>query len=103
MIELILLLQAESDNQAAYERYENYQEGRGELFLRQLDVALTLLRRHPEIAPVYAGPYRRMLTREFPYGIFYQAQPEQIVIAAVTDLRQHPQAIRRRLTGREGD
>ena len=66
MTELILLLQADHDIQAAFERYEDYQPGRGEVFMRQLDAALTLLRRHPEIAPVYAGPYRRMLTREFP-------------------------------------
>src|SRR2546430_14815265 len=36
--------------------------------MRQLDAAFTLLRRHPEIAPVYAGSYRRMLIRDFPYA-----------------------------------
>ena len=49
MIDLILLLQADVDIQAAFDRYENYQSGRGEVFMRQLDVALTLLRRHPEL------------------------------------------------------
>lgn len=33
MKELILLLKADVDIQAAFERYEEYQEGRGELFL----------------------------------------------------------------------
>jgi len=103
MIELILLLQADHDIQTAFERYEDYQQGRGEVFMRQLDAALTLLRQHPEIAPVYASPYRRMLTREFPYGIFYVAQPTRIVVAAVMDLRQDPQMIRWRLLGRQGD
>jgi len=65
--------------------------------MRQLDAALTLLRTHPEIAPVYAGPYRRMLIRDFPYGIFYQAQATRIVVAAVMDLRQDPETIRRKL------
>jgi hypothetical protein len=42
-IELILLQQqADADIQAAFDRYEDYQEGRGELFMRQLDAALTL-------------------------------------------------------------
>ena len=103
MIELILLLQADHDIQTAFERYEDYQHGRGEVFMRQLDAAFTLLRQHPEIAPVYAGPYRRMLTREFPYGIFYQAQAARIIVAAVMDLRQDPQVIRRRLLGERGD
>src|SRR5205823_10008405 len=40
----------------------------------------------PEIAPVYAGSYRRMLIRDFPYGIFCQAQPTRLVIAAIMDL-----------------
>lgn len=97
MIDLLLLLQADLDIQAAFNRYEDYQAGRGELFMGQLDAALSLLRRHPEIAPVYGGPYRRMLIRDFPYGIFYQVQASRTIIAAVLDLRQDPKAIRRRL------
>lgn len=68
--------------------------------MRQLDIALTLLRHHPEMAPVYAGSYSRMLIRDFPYGIFYQPQPTRIIIAAVMDLRQDPQTIRKKLSGR---
>ena len=99
MVDLILLLQADHDIQAAFDRYEAYQPGRGEHFLRQLDVALTLLRCHPELARVYAGPYRRLLVREFPFGIFYAREGKRIVVAAVLDLRQNPRTIRRRLLG----
>jgi plasmid stabilization system protein ParE len=99
MTDLILLLQAERDIQSAFERYENYQTGRGEVFIRQLDFALTLLRQHPEMAPIYSGPYRRMLIRDFPYGIFYQRQPMRLIIAAVVDLRQNPETIRKKLFG----
>ena len=67
--------------------------------MRQLEAVLTLLRQHPELAPVYAGPYRRMLIRDFPYGVFYQAQPTRVVVAAIMDLRQDPQSIRRKLFG----
>ena len=98
MTELILLLQADSDIQSAFERYENYQSGRGEVFLHQLEIALTLLRHHPEIAPVYSGPYRRMLIRDFPYGIFYQRQPTRLIVAAIMDLRQDPKTIRKKLS-----
>ncbi|PYJ07766.1 MAG: hypothetical protein DME25_03030 [Verrucomicrobia bacterium] len=101
MIELILLLQADQDVQTAFNRYEDYQSGRGAVLMRQLDAALTLLRQHPEIAPVYGGRYRRMLIRDFPYGIFYQAQPTRIVVAAIMDLRQDPRRIRERLFGRQ--
>src|SRR6185312_7114455 len=99
MTGLILLLQADLDIQAAFNRYEDYQTGRGEVFMRQLDATLTLLREHPDIAPIYAGTYRRMLIRDFPYGIFYQVQPSRIVITAIIDLRQDPQSIWKKVSG----
>jgi toxin ParE1/3/4 len=102
MIGLILLLQADHDIQTAFEHYEEFQEGRGEVFMRHLDAALLLLRRHPEIGPIYSGPYRRLLVRDFPYGIFYQSQPERVVVAAIVDLRQDPGVIRRKLLGPTG-
>jgi hypothetical protein len=71
--------------------------------MRQLDAALALVRQHPEAAPVYSGPYRRMLVREFRYGIFCQAQPARIIVVAIMDLRQDPRAIRRKLGGEQGD
>ena len=98
MTELVLLLQAELDIQAAFNRYEGFQEGRGEVFLHHLDAAITLMRQHPEIAPVYGEAYRRMLIRDFPYGVFYQVQTNRLIVAAVMDLRQDPEAIRRKLS-----
>lgn len=95
--DLILLLQAEQDIQTGFNRYEDFQTGRGEVFLRHLDAALTLLRQHPELAPVYGGRYRRMLIRDFPYGIFYEVQSKRIVVGAIMDLRQNPETIRRKL------
>jgi plasmid stabilization system protein ParE len=99
MTEIILLQQAEEDLQSAFNRYEEFQTGRGELFMRHLDAALTLVRQHPDIAPVYGTRYRRMLIRDFPYGIFYQVQPKRIVVGAIMDLRQDPTKMRQKLVG----
>ena len=99
MTDLILLRQADDDIQSAFNRYEEFQKGRGELFMRQLDAALTLLRQHPDIAPVYSGRYRRLLMRDFPYGVFYEVQPKRIVVGAIVDLRQDPERIRQKLHG----
>ncbi len=63
MTDLILLLQADLDIQTAFERYEDYQPGRGEVFIRQLDAAFTLLRRHPEIAPVTGYQHAKCYAR----------------------------------------
>lgn len=102
MTGLILLLQADVDIQSAFERYEDYQDGRGEVFLRQLDAVLTLARQYPEIGRPVEGRYRRMLMRNFPYGVFCTIEPSRIVIAVIMDLRQDPGALQRRLTGRPG-
>lgn len=97
MIELILLLQADSEIQGAFNRYEEIQSGRGEVFLRQLDLAFGIVRRNPEIGSKYGMNYRRILVRGFPYGVFYQVQPARIIVAAVLDLRQSPDRLRKRL------
>lgn len=97
MIELIFLFQAESDIQSAFNRYEEIQRGRGDVFLRQLELALSFIRRNPETPRIYQLPYRRMLIRDFPFGIFFQTQKDRIVVAAILDLRQSPESIRRNL------
>lgn len=97
MSELILLLRADADIQVAFERYEEWQEGRGVVFLRHLDAAFELLRAHPEIAPVFKHGHRRLLVAGFPFGIFYSIEGNRIVVAGVSDLRQDPEAILRRL------
>lgn len=99
MMELVILLQAEIDMQSAFNRYDEYQSDRGLQFLQKLDAALTMVRNHPNIGPVYDAPLRRMLVRDFPYGIFYEVQAGRIVVVAVLNLRQHPDAIRRRQSG----
>lgn len=96
---VIFLLQAEVNIQSAFARYEEFQEDRGAVFMRFLDIALSLLRNQPWIGPHYEGPYRRLLISKFPYGIFYEVQNDRIVVAAVLDLRQDPKTIHSRLFG----
>ena len=102
-MDLILLLSADIDIQSAFEKYDGYQEGRGEVFMRQLDACLGLLRQQPFIAPTFAGNYRRLLMTDFPLGIFYEVQPTRIVVNGIMDLRQDPKEITRRLFGRAED
>jgi plasmid stabilization system protein ParE len=98
-MDLIFLLGAEVEIQSAFARFEEMQEGRGRVFMQCLDAALTLLRNNPRVGPAYEGPYRRLLVRRFPFGIFYQLQQSRIVVAAVMDVRRDPAAIRARLFG----
>ena len=97
MSELVFLFSADADIQSAYTFCESLQPGRGDVFMRQLDVALGHLRRFPEIAPFFQGPYRRLLIGGFPYGVFYAIEGNRIIVSAVMDLRQNPEIIRKRL------
>jgi toxin ParE1/3/4 len=100
--ELVFLFSADADIQTAFEFYEGFQAGRGEVFMRHLDVAFGQLRTFPEIAPVFHESYRRLLVHGFPYGIFYTVEGRRIIISGVMDLRQNPDIIGRRLRGRSG-
>jgi len=99
--ELVFLFSADADIQTAYEFYEAFQEGRGEVFMRHLDVALGRLRTFPEIAAPFYEAHRRLLVHGFPYGVFYTVEGRRIIIAGVMDLRQDPEMIRRSLRGRD--
>ena len=100
MSEFVFLFAAEADIQTAYEFYEAYQEGRGEIFMRHLDAALGRLRAFPEMAAPFHETHRRLLVPGFPYGVFYSIEGRRIIVAGVMDLRQDPEATRRRLRGR---
>ena len=47
MVEVILVGRADADVQAAFNGLDDYQSGRGEVFVQQLDLALEFLRHNP--------------------------------------------------------
>ncbi len=98
MSELIFLLSADLDIQRAYNFYEEFQEGRGAVFMHHLDAALEQLRVFPESGPIVHRNYRRLLVPRFPNGIFYTIEPRGIIISGVMDTRQDPAVILRRLS-----
>lgn len=97
MIELVLLLSADFDIQQAYDFYEEYQEGRGAVFVRHLDAAFSQLRRFPESGSRFHLSCRRLLVPRFPYGIFYTVEARGIIVSGVMNPRQDPKTILRRL------
>jgi len=94
MIELVVLGRAESELQRIYNRLEDFQSGRGEEFLRRLDLAYEHLQRFPEIGPVYHGTYHRLLLGRFPFGLFYCVEGNRLIIITAASLQQDPASIR---------
>ena len=97
MKELVLLLSADLDVQAAFDQHEDYQDGRGAVFLHHLEIAFEQLRRFPESGARFHRHYRRLLVPRFPYGIFHTVEARGIVVAGVIDTRRDPGAVLQRL------
>ena len=72
----------------------------GDKFNENAEHALDQIAAFPECGPVAIAPFRRLLVRDFPVGIFYTVDGRRAVVHAVLDLRQEPDAIARRLARR---
>lgn len=62
----------------------------GFAFLEEFERATDVIRRNPEMAPVFRRQYRRYLLRRFPYTVIHQHTAEEIRIIAVAHQRRRP-------------
>jgi plasmid stabilization system protein ParE len=81
----------------AFAWYERQSPGLGLEFLRSVEAIIDSIQRHPQMYPAVLPDYRRALVRRFPYGVFYQVEPERIVIYAVFHCSQDPDLWKARL------
>lgn len=56
----------------------------------KLDRTLVHVRAHPEIAPMYERPVRRLVTGSTGLGLFYSVEPRDIIVHALLRLTQNP-------------
>ena len=68
---LVLRPEAEADALEAYRWYNEQLPGLGEEFLAEVDRALETIRANPETPRKLHREFRRVLTRRFPYAVFY--------------------------------
>jgi toxin ParE1/3/4 len=64
----------------AYGWYDSKRRGLGNEFLDEIHYAVRLLEVDPERRPVYYRDFRRLITRRFPYKIFYRTEAGQVVV-----------------------
>jgi plasmid stabilization system protein ParE len=98
-VELVIRPEAEADVAEAFEWYEARREGLGHEFIRTVEAALAAILRHPESFPVVYKEVRRVMTRRFPYGIFYLLEESAIIVLAVFHAKRDPNEWRRRASG----
>ncbi len=88
---------AEADLLRGFRFYERKSQGVGWYFLDSLYAEIESLRLYAGIHRKYLG-YFRMLSRRFPYAIYYRIVDEEVQVWRVLDCRRNPGWIRRQLT-----
>lgn len=96
---VIVLAEAAEDLAAGGNFYEGREAGIGRYFLDSLLSDLESLRLHAGVHSVHFG-FHRLLSRRFPFAIYYDVAGDIVRIAAVLDMRRDPAWIRKELGGR---
>ncbi|HEV2695689.1 MAG TPA: type II toxin-antitoxin system RelE/ParE family toxin [Verrucomicrobiae bacterium] len=80
---------AESELKEAMEYYES-QAGLGLDFVTEVEATVLLIESFPQAWTSLSPRTRRCRTHRFPYGLFYQIRPDEILVVSVMDLRRDP-------------
>ena len=92
-----ILDKAEDDLVEGYLFYEQQQAGLGAYFLESLYSDIESLRLYAGIHRNAYGEFRRMLSKRFPFAIFYTVTDEAARVHPVVDCRRRPAWIREHL------
>jgi len=91
-----ILSSAVDDLHAGRLFYEMQGEGLGEYFFDSLFSDIDALVLYAGIHPKVLG-YHRLLSKRFPYAVYYTLDEDITVVWRVLDLRRHPDRIRQAL------
>ena len=92
-----ILDKAEDDLVEGFKFYEAQQPGLGSYFLDNLYSDIDSLTLSAGIHRVAYRQYHRMLSKRFPFAVFYKVRKEIAFVHAVLDCRRSPAWIRKRL------
>jgi hypothetical protein len=92
-----LLDSAEKDLLNGFKFYERQSKGLGIYFLDSLFSDIESLHLYAGIHALHFG-YHRLLSKRFPFAIYYRLQTDIIRVYAILDCRQNPDGIQNRLT-----
>ena len=92
-----LLDAAAQDLMDGFKFYEQQEGGLGEYFLDSLFSDIESLLIHAGIHPTYFLSYYRMLSKRFPFAVYYRIDGNDVLVYAVLDCRKNPASIRSRM------
>lgn len=88
---VIIRPKAEADLQNARSWYESQRTGLGDELLDEVRHAVHLLESDPERRPFYYRDFRRLLTRRFPYKLFYRVEDDRVIVFRILHAKQRHQ------------
>ena len=92
-----ILEEAEQDLIDGFRFYEGQESSLGEYFLDSLFSDIDSLQLYAGIHPQHFG-YHRVLSKRFPFAIYYRVEKGIARVHAVLDCRQNPGRVQDRLT-----
>lgn len=96
-MKIVIQSSALADLAEGFDFYERNEPGLGGYFLDSLYSDIDSLQRFAGIHLIHFGKYHRLLSKRFPYGIYYRVEAEAVLVRAVLDLRRDPEWVKRRL------
>ncbi|MCF6209308.1 MAG: type II toxin-antitoxin system RelE/ParE family toxin [Gammaproteobacteria bacterium] len=95
-----ILKSASQDLIDGYWFYEKQSEGIGTYFLDTLFSDIDSLILNAGIHSIHFGKYHRLLSKRFPFSVYYYIEEDAVLIYAVLDCRKKPAWIRDKLKKR---
>ncbi|MBA3493861.1 MAG: type II toxin-antitoxin system RelE/ParE family toxin [Gammaproteobacteria bacterium] len=93
-----ILASASQDLIDGYRFYESQAEGVGAYFLDSLYSDIDSLMISAGIHSIHFGKYHRLLSKRFPFAVYYRVENETALVYAVLDCRWRPAWIRKKLS-----
>lgn len=93
---LIIRQDAETDITSGYDWYERQREGLGAEFIGEISATLNAVQAQPLRFPVVLGKLHRALVHRFPYGVFFVARNDEVIVVAAMHLSRNPRRVQRR-------
>lgn len=93
---VVILEDAAGDLESGAQFYESCEAGVGDYFLDSILSDLDSLILFAGVHPIHFG-FQRMLSKRFPFGIYYEVEQDVAYVYAILDLRRDPLWIQKRL------
>ena len=91
-----VLEEATADLADGFRFYERQTDGLGDYFLDSLWSDIHSLHLYGGIHAIHHG-YHRLLSKRFPFAVYYHVADDDVIVFAVLDCRRNPSWIREKL------